>query len=122
MFVDTNYQTMFTVTGISARNDSGVPLQPDVVYLSFDGPVQKWQTNSGPWELSPDRNIEGWATFRSSFPRGSIEPEHPLEIADFRGIPVPSAPLTVKVVLVYGLKEAKADFTLMPPSSLTQAQ
>jgi hypothetical protein len=117
MSVDPNYPTMFVVTGISIRNEGSRPLQPDVAYLSFSARVDKWQSNSGVWEPSPDRNINGWSTYRMTFYRGLIEPGHPLDLLEFSGTPVPSGPTRVKVSVVYGLEETTAEFTLKPPST-----
>lgn len=117
MFVDPNYPTTFVVTGISIRNEGSTPLQPDVAYLSFSARVDKWQSNSGLWEPSPDRNINGWSTYRTTFYRGLIEPGHPLDLVEFLGTPVPSGPTRVKVSVVYGLEETTAEFTLKPPST-----
>ncbi len=114
MFIEPNFPSAFSVVGISARNEGSVSLEPDVTYLSFSGHVAKLQPNAGCWEPSPDRNIQGWTTFQCAFGRVSVSPGHLLSVPDFVGTPVPSAATKVRVAIVYGLNEARAEFMLRP--------
>ncbi len=108
--------TMFGVHAVVMRNAGDVALQPDAAYLSFDSEVQKWQLNSGLWEMSPDRNTPGWTTYRSGFSLAKLEADHAWPIADFVGTPIPNRPMRVRLTLVWGSKETTAAFTIMPPS------
>jgi hypothetical protein len=119
--INSNDPTMFTVTGISARNDDDVPIQPDAAYLSFNAPIQIGRANSSLWQLSPDRDVEGWSTFKAGFFRGSIEPEHSIPFFDFVGTPIPTTNVLVRLTLIYGLKKRTAEFTITPPSTKMQA-
>lgn len=114
MFIEPNLSSTFSIVGISARNEGSVPLEPDMTYLSFSGHVAKLEPYGGSWAPSPDRNLEGWTTFQSSFGRLSISPGHPLNVPDFIGTPIPNTTTKVRVAIVYGLKEARAEFTLKP--------
>jgi len=105
----------FALHGIVARNDSNRPLQPDALYVSFHAAVKQWQDSAGMWQLSPDHTENDWTTYRTML-GFRIDPEHPLWIQDFFAQPIPTQPMRVKLTLVYGLKEATALFTVMPPS------
>lgn len=114
MFIDPNYPSTFTIVGISARNDSTVPLQPDMIYLSFSSPVSIMSLFGGGWLPSPDRNIAGWTTFQTFFPTITINPQHPLNIPNFVGTPLPKTAVEIRLTLVYGSVETSAEFTLKP--------
>jgi hypothetical protein len=114
MFIDPQLAA-FDVVGIYAKNRGNESLEADSIYLSFFAPISKWQANSPYWQASPDRNVDGWSTFRFSFGVNSIKSGHPLEIPDFLGIPVPTQPLKVRVTVIYGEEEATAEFTIRRP-------
>jgi serine/threonine-protein kinase len=121
-FIDTNYPTMFQLTGILARNDNdgAVPLRAEAAYLSFDAPIQLWQANASRWQPSPDRNVEGWSTFKSEFNTNSIDPGYSIPFFDFLGTPIPATKMRVQLMLKYGRQERKAEFTITPPSTKKQ--
>lgn len=114
IFVDPNYPSNFSIVGISARNEGNVPLVPDMAYLSMAGHIDRFQPNASIWSPSPDRNIEGWTTFQTTFGVMSISPKHPLNIPDFTGTPIPKTATTIRLTLVYGSSETSATFTLKP--------
>jgi hypothetical protein len=104
--------SLFGVVGISARNGGGEALEADSAYLSFSAPFAA--ASSGPWQLSPDRNVEGWTTFRTDFGVNSIQSGHPLPIPEFLGTPIPTKEIKVRFTVEYGTEEAKSEFTLAP--------
>jgi hypothetical protein len=105
---------LFGVVGISARNAGGKALEADSVHLSFSAPVAVAVATSGPWQLSPDRNVEGWTTFRADFGVNSIQSGHPLPIPELFGTPIPTKEIEVRLTIEYGTEEAKSEFTLAP--------
>ncbi len=113
MFIDPDLP-LFGLVGISARNKGGESLEADSAYVRFSAPMTMWQANSGSWELSPDRSVEGWTTFQYPYGRNSIGSGRPLDIPYFLGTPVPMKAMKARVIVVYGLKEARAEFTIRP--------
>jgi hypothetical protein len=113
MFIDPHFPTSFTVPCIVARNDGELPLQPDAAYLSFNADVQKRQANTPGWQPSGSQN--GWTNFVMGFSPGKIDPEHAAALEDFDGTPIPTRPIRARITMIWGLKRAEADFTILPP-------
>ena len=116
MFVETNDPSLFNVIGIIVMNEGDKSLDPDTTVISFAGGIEKSQQNQGPWEPVPvERMQQGWTTYENeTLPR--IEAEHTVSVWAFRGTPVPTKPMQVRIRVAYGLKNVAAEFTLMPPS------
>jgi len=116
MIVELNIPSSFSTWGISAKNEGTVPLEPDIIYLSFSSVgISKWRRNAGCWEPSPDHNSEGWATFRCVLGKTAVSAGHSLAFEVFTGTPVPTVPVKARAEVIYGEKEAVAGFMLMPP-------
>jgi hypothetical protein len=115
MIVEPALNHVFSTNGIRIYNAGAAPLELDGAYLSFSSNVAKWQRNAGCWQPSPTHIIPGWTTFSCAFPKISISPDHLMALEEFRGGPVPTNKINVKLVVFFGSKQAEAEFTIMPP-------
>jgi hypothetical protein len=112
-YVWPNNPSIFTLVGITAKNVGNVVEEPEVVYLSFSTPVTPVPANDG-WLPSSDYNLKGWTTYQLQFGLARISPGHSISIPWFSGTPVPHEPTRVKVTVLYGSKQARAEFTITP--------
>lgn len=116
MIVEKNLPNTFSMVGIGVRNDTNTHALVDVVRISFDAPIRKAQENDASWRpVAAEDAVSGWTTYQS-FLTGGVDAGHALSLWDFRGTPVPSQSVRVKVIASYGRRNATAEFTLKRPT------
>lgn len=112
-YVNPNNPSVFTMTGISVKNVGNVAEEPQIVYFSFPMRITPVPSNDG-WYPSSDQNPEGWTTFQGWFGLMSVRPGYSVSVQSFSGTPLPHEPTEAKVTVLYGSKEATAEFTILP--------
>lgn len=116
MIVEPNFPDAFTITGLGVRNDTNAHTLIDVVRISFDQPIKKFQANDASWRpVAEEDAVSGWTTYETFLTPG-VDPGHSRGFWDFRGTPIPSKPVRVKIAVVYGRRHETAEFILKPPS------